>query len=75
MPTRDEWAVIGLILGAVAVVGVAVWVLSRKKASPRRLGLKKISGKTTYSNIEEYEIFEDRPGVIKVRIHRKAQRG
>jgi len=28
-----------------------------------------------YSNIETYEIFEDKAGVIKVRVHRKAERG
>lgn len=28
----------------------------------------------TYSNIETYEIFEDKRGVIKVRVHRKAEK-
>lgn len=33
------------------------------------------SPKTTYANIEEYSIWEDRSGVIRVRVHRKAKRG
>ena len=28
-----------------------------------------------YSNLEEYEIFEDQAGVIRVRVKRKAERG
>jgi len=37
--------------------------------------LTSTSPKTTYANIEEYSIWEDRSGVIRVRVHRKAERG
>jgi len=33
------------------------------------------SAKSTYSNIEEYSIWEDKSGVIRVRVHRRAERG
>jgi len=33
-----------------------------------------VSSKTTYDNLEEYSISEDKSGVIRVKIHRKAQR-
>lgn len=72
MPTRDAWIVIGLVLGAVAVVGVAVWVL-RKKTNPQRLQLKKVSeGRVVFKNLEEREIIRDRDGNIKkIVIHRE----
>lgn len=40
----------------------------------------RVSGSTvarlgrTYNNLETYEIFEDKQGVIKVRVHRKAEK-
>ena len=63
---------IGLVLGAVAVVGVAVWVL-RKKTNPQRLQLKKVSeGRVVFKNLEEREIIRDRDGNIKkIVIHRE----
>jgi len=30
--------------------------------------------KTIYANIEEYSIWEDKGGVIRVRVHRRAER-
>jgi len=72
MPTREEWAVIGLLLGAVAVVGIAVLVL-RKKASPQRIQLKKVGeGRVVLHNLEEREVVRDREGNLKkIIIHRK----
>jgi len=75
MPTREDYIALALVLGAVAVVGVTVWVLSRRKASPQRIQLKKIGqGKVTYQNLEEHEIFEPEPGRIIVKIRRKVVR-
>ena len=74
MPSRDDWIVIGLVLGALAIVGIGIFVL-RKKASPQRIQLKKIGqGKVLYQNLEEHEIFEPEPGRIVVRIRRKVVR-
>jgi len=74
MPTREDYIAVALLLGAVAIVGVTVFFLTRKKASPQ-LKLKKISeGKIAYQNLEEHEIFEPEPGRIVVRIRRKVVR-
>jgi len=43
----------------------------------RRLGVSGSTAKPlprTYNNLETYEIFEDKQGVIKVRVHRKAEK-
>jgi len=39
-----------------------------------RTSIRGTGPKRTYANIEEYSISEDKTGVIKVKIHRKAQR-
>jgi len=65
MPTREEWAIIGLILGAVAVVGIAVWVL-RKKTSPQRIQLRKVGeSKVVLRNLERRKVIRDREGNIQ----------
>ena len=75
MPSRDDWIIIGLVLGVVAVIGVTVWVL-RKKASPQRLQLKRLSEpKVVMRNLEEREIIRDREGNLKkIVIHREVKR-
>jgi len=73
MPSREDWIVAGLILSAVALLGVTIFI-TKRKSSPQRIQLKRVSAKTTYSNLEEYEITEDKTGVIKVKVHRTAQR-
>lgn len=74
MPTKEDWIVIGLVLGALAIVGIGYFVL-KKKSSPRRIQLKRIGqSKISYQNLEEHEIFEPEPGRIIVRIRRKVVR-
>ena len=72
MPSRDDWIVIGLILGVVAVIGVTVWVL-RKKASPQRIQLKKVSeGRVVLRNEERVKLIRDREGNLsEMVIHRE----
>jgi len=72
MPTREEWVVIGLLLGAVAVVGIAVLVL-RKKPSPQRIQLKKVSeGRVVLRNLERVKLIRDREGNLsEMEIHRE----
>ena len=41
----------------------------------RRARLSTAGPSATYSNVEEYSIWEDPSGVIKVRVVRKAKRG
>jgi len=60
MPTQDEWIVIGLLLGLVAVVGIGIFV-SRKKPSPR-IKLRPI--KPILSNLERRKITRDKEGNI-----------
>jgi len=75
MPTRDEWIAIGLLLGAIAVVGIGIFVL-RKKASPQRIQLRRVSEpKIVYQNIERRVIERDREGNLKaIVIHRQVKR-
>jgi len=71
MPSREDWLVLAVLFGIIAVVGGAIY-LSRKKASPQRIQLRKIGqSKIVYQNLEEHEIFEPEPGRIVVRIKRK----
>jgi len=72
MPSRDEWIVIGLILGAAAVIGIGILVL-RKKASPQRLQLKRVGeGKVVLRNLERVKVERDREGNLKeLVIHRE----
>jgi len=72
MPTRDEWIAIGLLLGAVAVVGIAVLVL-RKKPSAQRIQLKRISEKrVVLRNLERVKVERDRDGNLsELVIHRE----
>lgn len=64
MPSRDEWIVIGLVLGALAIVGIGIFVL-RKKASPQRLQLKRVQPQVMFSNLERRKVIRDREGNIK----------
>jgi hypothetical protein len=67
MPSRDEWIVIGLVLGALAIVGIGIFVL-RKKSSPQRLQLKRV----VLRNEERVEMHRDREGNLKeLVIHRE----
>ena len=69
MPSRDDWIVIGLVLGALAVLGVTVWVL-RKKSSPQRLQLKRV----VLRNEERVKVERDREGNLKeLVIHREVR--
>ena len=69
MPSRDDWIVIGLVLGALAVLGVTVWVL-RKKSSPQRLQLKRV----VLRNEERVKMIRDREGNLKeLVIHREVR--
>lgn len=49
-------------------------ILKQRRAE--RFGSRRPTGSPTrtYSNIETYEVFEDKQGVIKVRVHRKAEK-
>jgi len=65
MPTREEWIIIGLVLGAVAFVG-AVFYLSKRKASPQRIQLKRVNQpQVVLKNLERRKILRDREGNIK----------
>ena len=67
MPSRDDWIVIGLVLGALAIVGIGIFVL-RKKASPQRLQLKRV----VLRNEERVKIERDREGNLsELVIHRE----
>jgi len=74
MPSKEDWVAIGLILGAVVVVGVAVLVL-RKKSSPKRIQLKRVQPQVVFKNLERRKIIRDRDGNIKeIEIHREVKR-
>lgn len=63
MPSRDEWIVIGLVLGALAIVGIGIFVL--KKKSPQRIQLKRVQPQVMFSNLERRKVIRDREGNIK----------
>jgi len=71
MPGREDWVVAGLLIGAVAFLGVVVY-LSRKKAG-QRIALKKIGEKRiVLRNLERVEMVRDREGNLKeMIIHRE----
>mgnify|MGYP001616691424 CR=1 FL=1 len=75
MPSRDEWIVIGLVLGALAIVGVGIFVL-KKKSSPQRIQLKKIGeGRVVLRNLETTKVIRDREGnIISLEVHREVAR-
>jgi len=56
------------------LVNIVLEVISRRGTSMRGTLSSVTTPKTTYSNIEEYSIWEDKSGVIRVRVHRKAER-
>ena len=72
MPSRDDWIVIGLILGAVAILGIGIFVL-RKKSSPQRIQLRKVSeGRVVLRNEERVKLIRDREGNLsEMVIHRE----
>jgi len=74
MPTKEDWIAVGLILGAVAVVGIAFYVLSRKKASAQRIQLKRVRPRVVLRNLERREYLRDREGNLKaIVIHREVK--
>jgi len=77
LPTRDDWIVAGLVLGVVAVLGISIFVLSKRKSSPRRIQLKPRvveQPRTVLKNIERREIIRDKEGNIKeIIIHRNVE--
>ena len=69
MPSRDDWIVIGLVLGALAIVGIGYFVL-KKKSSPQRLQLKRV----VLRNEERVKIERDREGNLsELVIHREVR--
>jgi hypothetical protein len=79
MPTKGEWALIALILGAIAFAGVAIY-LTRKNA-PQGLSLKRINQpqqqiqqepRVVLQNEERAELIHDGEGVLtEIIVHRK----
>lgn len=69
---KSDWIVIGLVLGAVAVVGVAFFVL-RKKPAGQKIQLKKVGERQVIMRNEERVRMErDREGNLKeLVIHRE----
>lgn len=72
MVSRDDWIVVGLILGAVAVVGIAIFVL-KKKPTGQKIQLKKVGERRVImSNEERVTMERDREGNLKeLVIHRE----
>lgn len=64
MPSRDEWIIVGLLVVAVAVVGIGIFVL-RKKSSAQRIQLKRVQPQVMFSNLERRKIIRDSEGNIK----------
>jgi len=56
-----RWPIVNVLLEIMTVRGT--FIRSSASRSPK-----------TYSNVEEYSIWEDKSGVIRVRVHRKAER-
>jgi len=73
---KSDWIVIGLVLGAVAVVGVAAYILSRKKSSPKRMQLTRVSQpQVVLKNLERRQYERDSEGNLKaIVIHREVRR-
>jgi len=76
LPTRDDYIVAGLIVGVVAVLGISIFVLSKRKSSPRRIQLKRVNEpRVVYENVERREIERDKEGNLKaIVIHREVRR-
>ena len=52
MPTRGEWAIIALIVGAVAVVGVAFYLSRRKTVQGQEMQLVRVKKQDASKNTE-----------------------
>jgi len=66
MPSREDWIVIGLVLGALALVGIGY--LISKKPSPQRIQLKRV----VLRNEERVKLIRDREGNLdELVIHRE----
>ena len=64
MPSKEDWVVVGLILGALAILGIGIFVL-RKKSSPQRIQLKRVQPQVMFTNLERRKVIRDREGNIK----------
>lgn len=73
--SREDWIALAVVLGAVASVGIAVYVLSRRKASPKRVQLKRINeGRVVLRNLERVKMIRDREGNLsEMEIHREVR--
>ena len=75
MASKEDWIVGGIIIAALAALGITIYVLHRRKISGQKLQLKKISdGRPILSNLERVHLVRDRDGnlrdlVIRREIH------
>lgn len=71
MPSKEDWIVGGVIVAVLAVLGITVYVVSKKKSSG--YALKKISsGQPILSNYERVQMVRDREGNLsEMIIHRE----
>lgn len=76
MVSRDDWIALAVVLGVVASVGIAVYVLSRRKSSPKRVQLKRVGEKrVVLRNVERAKVLRDSEGNLsEIVIHREVEK-
>lgn len=71
MPSREDWIVGGIIVAALAAIGITIYVLHKRKTSAQ-FQLRKISdGRPIMSNSERVQMLRNRDGSLRELVIRR----